>query len=175
MTPTPSKFWTRALAVTAVAAAGLALAGCSLLNQATNTTQRDDSGHPTASNSDADVFSIKVGDCLDDAAINGTTTTTPIVPCSEPHDSEAFKSIIMADGDYPGDDAVKQQSEDGCTAAFADFVGISYDDSTLNVSYYFPTEDSWGNGDREIMCTVSDTDASGSPTRSTGSLKGAAR
>jgi len=146
-----------------------------VLNSLTHQTGRDASGTPTATNSDADVFSIKVGDCLDDAKISGTTTTTPIVPCSTPHDSEAYKSIIVADGAYPGDDAVKQQSEDGCKAAFASFIGVAYDDSTLDVSYYFPTEDSWAGGDREIMCTVGDTDADGKPKQSTGTLKGAAR
>ncbi len=173
--PTAAKSSTRVLALIAVAAAGFALTGCSIINNLTHQTGRDASGTPTATNSAADVFSIKVGDCLNDADISGTTTTTPIVPCSTPHDSEAYKSIIMADGDYPGDDAVKQQSEDGCKAAFATFIGVAYDDSTLDVSYYFPTEDSWSGGDREIMCTVGDTDADGNPKQSTGTLKGAAR
>lgn len=160
----------RSSAVVALAAAALLLSGCSLLNQIANTTPRDPSGTATAANDDADVFSIKVGDCLNDATASGTVTTAPIVPCAQPHDSEAFKSIVMKDGDYPGDDAVKSQADEGCAAAFADFVGISFDDSDLDISYYFPTSDSWANGDREILCTIYDDGV-----KTTGTLKGAAR
>jgi len=169
-TTTASVRWTRLIAVTTLAAAGLLLSGCSLLNQVTNTTPRDASGSPTAENDNADVFSIKVGDCLNDASATGTVTTAPIVPCSKPHDSEAFTSIQMKDGDFPGTDAVKSQADQGCSDAFADFVGIAYDDSKLSISYYFPTSDSWTNGDREILCTVYDDGV-----KTTGTLKDAKR
>lgn len=161
---------TRLIAVTTIAAAGLLLSGCSLLNQVTNTTPRDASGSATAANNNADVFSIKVGDCLNDATASGTVTTAPIVPCSQPHDSEAFTSITMKDGDFPGTDAVKAQADQGCAGAFPGFVGIPYNDSKLDISYYFPTSDSWANGDREILCTVYDDGV-----KTTGTLKDAKR
>lgn len=163
---------TRAVAITALAAAAFLMSGCSILNTITNTTPRDASGTPTANNDDADVFSIKVGDCLDDATASGTVTTAPIVPCSKAHDSEAYKSITMADGDgsFPGQDAVKAQADQGCADAFPGFIGIKYDDSGLSISYYYPTADSWKNGDREILCTVYDKDK-----KTTGTLKNAQR
>jgi len=169
-TTTTSARAVRLLAVAAIAAAGLLLSGCSILNQLTNTTARDASGTPTAENDNADVFSIKVGDCLNDATASGTVTTAPIVPCSKPHDSEAYKSILMKDGDFPGEEAVKTQADQGCADAFPDFVGIPYDDSKLSISYYFPTTDSWSNGDREILCTIYDDGV-----KTTGTLKGAKR
>ncbi|MEO7722422.1 MAG: septum formation family protein [Pseudolysinimonas sp.] len=168
-TTTPAR-WTRVMAVTTIAAAGLLLSGCSLLNQVTHATQRDASGTPTAANENADVFSIKVGDCLNDGTSTGTVTTAPIVPCSKPHDSEAYKSITMKDGAFPGEEAVKSQADQGCADAFPDFVGIAYNDSNLSVSYYFPTTDSWKGGDREILCTIYDDGV-----KTTGTLKGAAR
>lgn len=167
---TTSARWTRVIAVTTIVAAGLLLSGCSLINQITHTTQRDASGTPTSANDNADVFSIKVGDCLNDATSSATVTTAPIVPCSQPHDSEAYKSIVMKNGGYPGADAVKAQADQGCAEAFPAFVGISYDDSKLSVSYYYPTSDSWANGDREILCTIYDDGV-----KTTGTLKGAAR
>ncbi|MFC5501133.1 septum formation family protein [Lysinimonas soli] len=166
-----TRYRARALAMTTIAAAALLLCGCSVVNQLTGTTQRDASGTPTAANSNADVFSIKVGDCLNDASAQGTVTTAPIVPCSQPHDSEAYKSITMAAGKFPGDAAVKDQADTGCADAFAAFIGISYADSSLKISYYFPTETSWNTrGDRQIMCTVYDDGV-----KTTGTLKGAAR
>lgn len=171
-TMTTSRVLTRALAITAIAACAFFLSGCSILNTITNTTPRDASGTPTAENDDADVFSIKVGDCLNDATASGTVTTAPIVPCTKPHDSEAYKSITMPDGDgtFPGEDAVKAAADQGCADAFPDFIGISYDDSNLSISYYFPTSDSWKNGDREILCTVYDDGK-----KTTGTLKNAQR
>jgi hypothetical protein len=196
-TTTPTARWVRMIAVATIAASGLLLSGCSLLNQVTHATQRDASGTPTAENDNADVFSIKVGDCLNDATASGTptaendnadvfsikvgdclndatasgtVTTAPIVPCSKPHDSEAYKSITMKDGDFPGEAAVKAQADQGCGDAFPDFVGIAFNDSKLDISYYFPTSDSWANGDREILCTVYDDGV-----KTTGTLKGANR
>jgi hypothetical protein len=92
------------------------------------------------------------------------------VPCSKPHDSEAYKSVQMTDGAFPGADAVTAQANEACADAFPTFIGIAYDDSDLKISYYFPTKDSWANGDREILCTVFDNGV-----KTTGTLKNAKR
>lgn len=170
MTSSTAPGRTRTLTIAVIAAAAMALSGCSLLNQLGNTTPRDASGTPTAANSDANVFSIKVGDCLDDATSSGTVTTAPIVPCNQPHDSEAYAAVTMKGSAFPGDDAVKDQASTGCATDFPAFIGISYDDSALSISYYFPTKDSWANGDRQILCTVYDPAA-----KTTGTLKNAKR
>jgi hypothetical protein len=172
-TTTTSRPVIRALAIAALAVAAVTLSGCSVLNTITNTTPRDASGTPTAANDNADVFSIKVGDCLNDATASGTVTTAPIVPCTQPHDSEAYKSITIPGGTaaaFPGEDAVKAQADQGCADAFPAFIGIKYDDSNLSISYYFPTSDSWKNGDRAILCTVYDDGK-----KTTGTLKNAQR
>lgn len=170
MTTTTSPTRARALAVAAIAAVAMVLSGCSLVGQLSNTTQRNASGTPTAANTSANVFTIRVGDCLDDASATGTVTTAPIVPCSTPHDSEAYKSVKMTGSVFPGPDAVTAQANEACAAAFPAFVGIAYDDSNLSISYYFPTKDSWANGDREILCTVYDDGV-----KTTGTLKNAQR
>ena len=143
----------RALALTAVSAASLMLAGCSLFG------------------GEADVFSIEVGDCLNDASSSGEVETVPKVDCSEPHDSEAFATHDLADGDYPAQDAMFAEADAECEAAFDGYVGVSYDESTLAYSYYFPTEESWATGDREILCVLIEVDASGNAVQTTGSLK----
>ncbi len=160
----------RTLALLAITAAAVALSGCTMIGQLTNSTPRDASGAPTAANTNADVFSIKVGDCLDDASSTGTVTTAPIVPCNQPHDSEAYTSVQMKDGAFPGADAVTTQANETCAAAYPAFIGIPYDDSDLSISYYFPTKESWANGDRQIMCTVYDNGV-----KTTGTLKNAKR
>ena len=84
--------------------------------------------------------------------------------------SEAYSSIQVPDGDYPGEDAILAQAEQDCLAAFNTFAGINYDQSTLSFSYYYPTAGSWDNGDREILCLIYEFDV-----KTTGSLAGAAR
>lgn len=148
---------TRLLAAAAIAVAGVALTGCSMLGQITNQTERDENGEVVAGNDDADVFSIKVGDCLEDASFSGEVMDVPIVPCSEPHDAEAYLSSLLPDGDFPGDEAVQAEADEACAgAAFEEFVGLPFEESTLSYTYLSPTEASWAAADREILCMVLD-------------------
>ena len=164
----PSRASRIAVALLTLGAVAVTLAGCSVLPP--GPAARNASDAPSQANPSANVFSITVGECLDDATASGTVTTAPIIPCSHPHNSEAYKSIEMADGSFPGDAAVQSAANEGCATAFPGFVGIPYDDSKLSISYYFPTAESWKNGDRQIMCTVYDAGR-----RTTGTLKNAKR
>ena len=164
----PEKIWARSLTAIAIGAATVALAGCSLLGQPGGNGGDGDGGDPgTGEGTDTDAFSIKVGDCLNDAEVAEEVSSVPVVDCSEPHDSEAYASIMMPDGDFPGGDAVTAAAQEGCLAEFEGYVGIPYEESTYDVSFYFPTEASWGGGDREILCTVYDPSG-----KTTGSAQG---
>lgn len=172
MTTLSTQRWTRALALVTVGAAAITLSGCSLLGQLTGgeTATRDDSGEVVEGNDNTDVFTLQVGDCLNDATASDTVETIPTVPCDEPHDSEIYASIIMSGDTYPGDDVVVAEADAGCLDAFAGFAGIEYDSSLYYFSYYFPTEGSWAGGDREILCTIYDEAG-----QVTGSLKNIGR
>lgn len=158
MTIVSSAPWARALTIVTIAAAGIALSGCSILEQFTGggTATRDDDGQVVEGNDNTDVFTLQVGDCLNDATASETVETIPTVPCSEPHDSEIYASIIMEGDTFPGSDAVIAEADAACLDAFAGFVGVEYADSQYYYSYYFPTEGSWAGGDREILCTIYD-------------------
>ena len=163
---TTEKTWSRTLAVLTLGAATFALAGCSLLGNVGGT----DTDTPTGNGTDTDVFTIAVGDCLNDGGVEGEVSSVKKIDCSEPHDSEAFASIIMDDGDFPGDTAVADQSVADCTTEFDAFVGLDYQSSQLDFAYFYPTEESWANGDREILCTI--VDPAG---KITGTLRSAGR
>ncbi len=159
----------RALVALTVGAAGIVLAGCSLLpggGGGGTTTDTSDGGEGET----VDVFTIAVGDCLNDGGVEGEVSEVVQVDCAKEHDSEAYASIIMDDGDFPGDAAVEEQAISGCTTEFNAFVGLDYQSSALDFAYYYPTEKSWGEGDREILCLI--VDPAG---KVTGSLEGAAR
>ncbi len=168
MTLSTSTAWGRTLTVLTVAGASLALAGCSLLGNVVADTSPTPSD-PTVG-TDTDAFAIAVGDCLNDGNLDGEVTTVPTIDCAQPHDSEAYASILIEDGPYPGEDAILAQADADCQTAFNDFAGINYDQSALDFSYYYPTEGSWGSGDREILCLIYEFDV-----KTTGSLSGAAR
>lgn len=156
---------TRSILALTFVATSLALSGCSLLGGSESATDPQ----PSATEN-SNVFTIQVGDCLNDGGSDGEVSEVPTVPCSEPHDSEAYASITMDDDEFPGQQAAEEQARLDCAAAFDDFVGLDYQSSTFDPAYYFPTKTSWANGDREILCLI--VDPAG---KVTGSLKGAAR
>lgn len=158
MTIASSAPWARTLAIVAVASAGLALSGCTLIDQFTGggTPTRDDTGEVVEGNDSTDVFTLQVGDCLNDSTASETVETIPTVPCAEAHDSEIYAAVMMQGDTFPGNDAVTAEADAACLDAFAGFAGVEYADSLYYYSYYFPTEGSWAGGDREILCTIYD-------------------
>jgi hypothetical protein len=153
--------------VLAVLVAGIGLSGC---------TAQPKPGTVKGTGNVTSVYSIKVGDCVNDKHAEGDISTVPKVSCAAAHDSEAYESIRMPDGDFPGDDAVKTAAVTGCQAAFATFTGIAYNDSTqLDFSWYHPTDASWAKGDREILCLVQSLDENQKPIQTIGTLKDANR
>ncbi len=158
-----------------LAAATLAattLTGCSLIQQfiGGGDATRDENGSVVEGNDNADVFLMKVGDCLNDAEASGTVSTVPLTPCSELHDSEVYFEHTIAGDDYPGDSAVSDEADSACYDAFEPFVGMSYEESALEMSYYRPSSDSWSEGDRIVSCVIYDPAG-----QVQGSLAGAAR
>jgi hypothetical protein len=166
-------------ALVAVSAAALvvgSLAGCTSAGGA-GPTPTVASASPSAHTSAMD---IEVGDCLDDAATGATASApaskAPTVPCTGPHDSEAFAEVTISGDAYPGDDALQAQAQKACSGdAFANFVGIAAADSTLQISYYYPSRDNWDGGDRTVTCTVFAVDQAGGTEKTTGSLEDSAR
>lgn len=149
-----------ALAVTATAA--LALSSCAILDSSgsSNEPPRDETNGQITETADADVFAIQVGDCLDYAALgSGEIDTVPVVPCGEPHDGEVYAEMTLPDGDYPGEDAVGEQADTYCYDQFTSFVGLVWEESTLDYSPLTPTEAGWdGYDDRLIQCVVASED-----------------
>lgn len=160
----------RCRTVALAATAALALSGCSLIATFTGGDQavRDADGQVIEGNDETDVFTLQVGDCLNDGEIGETVTAVPTVPCVEPHDSEIYASYILGDTAFPGIDTIVQEADAACLTGYTDFLGIDYLESRYDFSYYHPTESSWEGGDREILCLVYDP----SGEQLTGSLEG---
>jgi hypothetical protein len=115
---------------------------------------------------------LRVGDCIEFPSASTTTVKTfDAVPCSQPHDAEAYAGgTLPLTGDWPGESQVQQTTDQKCSDAFEPFVGVGIDATVLQVSYFYPEQDAWTQGDRGYICVVgSDVN------KTTGTLKGAAR
>lgn len=164
----------RALALAGSAAAlSVALTGCSALNGilggGSGDANRDEESGQVTESANIDIFSLKLGDCLQESA-TGLLEDVDVVPCEEPHDQEVYYEITMDDGEF-SEEAVDAASEECIGDAYTSFVGIGYQESTLDVTTISPTQDTWdGLNDRVIQCIVFD-----SAGQTTGSLEGTAR
>lgn len=143
----------RAIGAIVLSLSALALAGCSILT-----------GTPEG---ETDVFSVKVGDCIN-ATGGDEISSIPVVPCDEPHDQEVFDRFDIDGDTFPGDQAIEDERVAYCEGdAFTSFVGVSYEESMYATSGLTPTQSSWDQGDREVLCTIGDPAG-----QTTGSLKG---
>lgn len=164
---TVTRFTARVFGIAAVIAASAALTGCGGINGIV------DQLGGGSSLEDSSAFTIKVGDCFTEptADADGYVSEITTVECATAHDNEAYASIIMTDAAFPGNDATLDQAEAACSENFYEFIGAEADyNGTLYYSYLYPTTDSWGAGDREILCYIYDDEGT-----TTGSLKDSAR
>lgn len=155
-----------AASLAAIACAAV-LAGCGDDDKATRDSDND---NEVTEAGEADVFSLQVGDCFNDEGAGGEISDVPAVPCEESHDNEVYHSFEVEGDEWPGDEAIATAAEDECGPQFETFAGISYDESVLDWGPITPTEGSWSQDDREILCIVWDSEG---PVE--GSLEGAGR
>lgn len=147
----------RTVGVATIMVAGLALSGCSLLGPVTNQdpapTSSNDGASP-ATEEDISTQDMRVGDCLNDATVGDVVNTVPRVSCDGPHDSEVFFVGDLPDGDYPGDDESSAAADALCYQPFIDFVGLPYEESAYDYTWYSPTQQSWESGSRAVRCVA---------------------
>lgn len=104
------------------------------------------------------VFELEVGDCFENPDNLGEVTTVEVHECTEAHDSEVYANITVPGGSYPGEAAMQETADELCLSEFDSFVGRNWRESVLDFSWLYPTEDSWGDGDRMVTCFLYDGD-----------------
>ncbi len=142
----------------------------------------DDSDDSDSDDSGSDdVFSLVVGDCFNDAAVglegDDPVNSVNIVDCDVAHEREVYAGVDLEgdDDDYPGETTVSDDGDAYCLDAWEGFVGIPYDDSELYFVTFYPTADSWSEGDREVLCMISEYDSNDELVTVEGSLEGSER
>jgi hypothetical protein len=125
-----------------------------------NTAQRDEEGNVVEAGN-VGARNVQVGDCYNDHPDLAEGETLEIsgvdaVPCGDAHDNEAFAVYDLAKGEFPGEDEVVELSFAGCLERFADFTGIEFDRTTLDIGILYPLEVNWDDDDRQVVCSVYD-------------------
>lgn len=150
----------RRLVAGAAVALALLVAGCTSTDPVAPETTS-----PAPTESTTPLTDLAAGDCYDQAG-QGVVL---VLDCDEPHSYEVFASLLLDDPAYPAD-TLEATAADRCRVAFSAFVGLEYDASDLTLRYVAPSGATWEQGDREVLCVVSDPAG-----RTTGSLEGALR
>lgn len=149
------------LAAYAVAALGFGIYG------AMTDIDRDDSGAIVGAGT-LDAFQVRLGDCFNDPDdYTEELYSLPGVPCSEPHDNEAYAVFDLTMESY-SEYEIADTSESACIDRFAAYVGRDYESSVLDVATMYPTQESWSQDDREVVCALYDM----SGEKLVGSVKG---
>lgn len=121
------------------------------------------------------VFDLERGDCF--SVDREQIDAVPVVDCAEPHEYEAFAVFDHTAGDgepYPGNRELVDYADGECRAPFEEFVGIDYGSSIWLITSLTPSAETWADGDREIVCTLTQEDDDGEPIEVTGSAEGSA-
>jgi hypothetical protein len=100
---------------------------------------------------------VKAGDCLEKLPASGLVITVDTAPCGEPHTGEIFSVMTMPDGDFPGQFAIEEY-QNKCAPELADYSPGAAEDADVGLFVLYPSEDSWGQGDRTVTC-IATTDS----------------
>ena len=99
-------------------------------------------------------FELTTGQCFNEPD-SEEVLNVEIVDCAAPHDLEVYETADLPDPTFDAA-AVDTGAFEICLAAFDGFVGTPYADSELDIYYLIPSEESWADGDREVVCAVYD-------------------
>jgi hypothetical protein len=97
---------------------------------------------------------LAVGDCFE-VPSGDEVKDVQHRPCSEPHDGEVFVVRNYTGGDtYPTNDQFIDWVSRECVGGdFTSYTGTAYgSQETIDVGFFYPKEDGWGKGDREVTC-----------------------
>ena len=118
-----------------------------------------DTGSPS---SDSDnTFTADPGQCLEEAEVGRP------ISCDGDHRAEVYYTFNLTAGDFPGDDAVRDESSSRCSSQLTAYLG-GEDTDGYSVDALVPSEDSWNDSDdTEVLCLlVSDDPVEGSAFQS---------
>lgn len=163
---------------TTVTATETASAESSTASSTASSSSSSSSASSSSSSSAADVegrtisvYDVEVGNCIaektaatDDQLLADDEVT--VVDCGAPHREEVYYVTDMTETEIPLDSDSAGWEDIGidyCTDPFETYTGTDVLHSDYSYSFWHPSEGSWKQGDKEIVCLIShEEDHSGS-------------
>ncbi|WP_201546682.1 septum formation family protein [Psychrobacter lutiphocae] len=118
--------------------------------------------HELDINVNNEVNNLLVGMCFDDPSEedliiddqrNTAADNFPIVDCHRFHDNEIYYIFNLPDAEkYNETEALLNSMLDVCEDKYKKYIGVAYKKSFYEMSVLTPTETSWKDGDREVVC-----------------------
>ncbi|MGF3052420.1 septum formation family protein [Microbacterium sp. YY-03] len=165
----------RSLAAGAALALALSLGGCSAVQNifgGGSDVPRDDDGQVTEQGTGS-AYDLEVGDCLNFPAAD-EFSDVELVPCGDAHDSEVILNFESALAEF-NEEEMYAEADEQCATEFQSYVGLDWETSIFDYTYFTPLEAGWEDGDRVITCVAYQADATdGSLVQTTGSVQGRA-
>lgn len=104
------------------------------------------------------------GTCATDAALTGRVVSDGFhtISCDAPHATEVVATLTLpvspeeAAAPYPGEDLVSQRAFAACAPAWAEYVGVPQETSSLSYSATYPSAAHWKINVFDVVCAVSD-------------------
>ncbi len=106
----------------------------------------------------ASPINLDVGNCVVTLPVTGQVGEVTLTPCAEEHQLQVLDRIAAGTDDYPGEDALFEDAEQRCQAAF-DELAPAVESWPENYRPWFlvPSQDNWSNGERNIICFARST------------------
>jgi putative regulator of septum formation len=122
-----------------------------------DSSAEEETTEPVADAESVSVFDLEESQCLVDVAQvqQQAVEEVDVVGCDSGHSAEVFSVFDLEGGgeaEFPGTAEIEEQATSECGSAFEDYVGTSVDDSELEATFLAPSEETWGQGDREVVC-----------------------
>ena len=103
---------------------------------ASTSADRDSSG-AIVEEGNIGAFNVRVGDCFNDVSFENEVSSVPGVPCSDPHDNEAYAVFDLNVTSYPEGDGMSELAFESCKKHFQAYVGTDYESSSLDITTMF--------------------------------------
>lgn len=110
---------------------------------------RDASQHPSANE-------LTVDSCLTGVVSGQAADTYTVTPCEQPHNGQVYAVFDLPDSStYP--EGAMSLLGDMCGTRLQSYSSAAAADDTIDVSYLFPSPQSWAQGDRRVICIAVST------------------
>jgi hypothetical protein len=100
-------------------------------------------------------FKLKSEMCIRVPAGSDDSTSVTVVDCRAEHQAEVMgRTRLQGPKKWPSDDALDDAALGRCERSFEAYVGLTYEDSRLDVQSFTPDSAGWEAGDRTLVCLV---------------------